>query len=46
MHILYVLDGSYSFHSVLGRKDILGGINSLEEVIIGAIRFELDEKVS
>jgi hypothetical protein len=42
--VLYVLDGRYSFHSILGTKDELGLTKSLEEVIIGAIGSGLDEQ--
>ena len=40
--VLYVLDGRYSFHSILGTQDVLALTKSLEEVIIVAIGSGLD----
>ncbi len=42
--VLCVLDGQYSFHSILGSKDALDLTKSIEEVIIVAIGSGLDQK--
>ncbi|PKG43731.1 hypothetical protein CXF67_03400 [Psychroflexus sp. MES1-P1E] len=43
--VLYVLDGRYSFHSILGTQDVLALSKSLEEVIIVAIGSRLILKI-